>query len=159
MKIKSFSAKEAVAPVRFCMIEEKTSKPVTRWISGSFAEVSLEGMKITASMSEAEVETLVGRYVRVKVSFKLPGTAEAIAATGAIVYFRRGVAVAEADTMYFDISFVAIDYSTRYVIGEFINRRLNSPASNNILNFREKKIRDAGMIPQVPRMEHVNFAF
>jgi hypothetical protein len=159
MKINNFTAKEAGAPVRFCMIDEKTSRPITQWMDGSFAEVSLEGMKIMAPMSEAEAEMLVGQYVQIKLSFRLPGAGKAIAATGNIVYFLRGSAASKATAITFDISFVTIDYSDRDAIGEFIHQRINSPASNKMHYFQDKKIRDAGMIPQVSCMAHANFAF
>jgi c-di-GMP-binding flagellar brake protein YcgR len=119
---------EVVAPARFRLIEEKTSKPLTDWMNGSTADVSLGGVQVTAPMSEEQVEELVDEYVRIEFSCQLPGTSKAIAATAAIAYFLRGATSPTATTVTFGLSFVAIDNSAEDIIGEFIRQRINSPA-------------------------------
>jgi c-di-GMP-binding flagellar brake protein YcgR len=119
---------EVVTPVRFRLIEEKTLKPLTDWINGSTVDVSLGGVKITAPMSEAEVDTLIGKYVLISLSCQLPGNPKTISATATIAYFLRGAAVSKATTITFGASFVNIDYGAEDVIGEFIHQRIDSPA-------------------------------
>jgi c-di-GMP-binding flagellar brake protein YcgR len=119
---------EVVAPVRFRLIEENTSKPLSDWMNGSTADVSLGGAKVTAPMPEAQVETLVDQYVLIEFSCQLPGTPKAIAATAAIAYFLRGASSLKATAVTFGLSFVAIDNSAKDVIGEFVRQRINSPA-------------------------------
>jgi c-di-GMP-binding flagellar brake protein YcgR len=120
---------EVVAPIRFRLIEEKTSKSLTDWITGSTADVSLGGVKLTAPMSEEQVEELVDQYVLIELSYQLPGTPAAIAATATIAYFLRGATSSTATTVTFGISFVAIENSAKDVISEFIRQRIAPPHS------------------------------
>ena len=119
---------EVVAPIRFRLIEETTSKPLTDWMDGSTADVSLGGLKVTAPMPEAQVEELVDEYVFVEFSCRLPGTPQDIAAIAEIVYFLRGGKASTAPTVTFGLSFVTIDNHAKDVIGEFIRQQINSPA-------------------------------
>jgi c-di-GMP-binding flagellar brake protein YcgR len=119
---------EVVTPARFRIIDEKTSKPLTDWMNGSTADLSLGGVKVTAPMPETQVETLVDQYVRIEFSCQLPGTPKAIAATAAIAYFLRGATLSKATTVTFGLSFVAIDNSAEDIISDFIRQRINSPA-------------------------------
>ncbi len=116
---------EVVAPVRFRMIDEKTSKPQTDWINGSTADVSLGGVKVVAPMPESKVEMLVDQYVLIEFSFQLPDTPKAIAATAAIAYFLRGATKQKATTVTFGLSFVTIDNSAKDVISDFIHQRID----------------------------------
>jgi hypothetical protein len=149
MKAEAFST-EVVTPVRFRIIKEKTSKPLTDWMKGFTLEVSLEGVKINAPMSEEEIETLVRRYAHIKLFFQLPDTPRAIAATATIVYFQRGATVSKYTMITFGLSFVAIDYSARDVISEFIHQRVNSSTLNKIYHFPIKKTPDTKMKPLIP---------
>jgi len=81
---------EVVAPIRFRLIDETTSKPETDWMNGSTVDVSLGGFKVTAPMPEEQVEELVDDYVLIEFSCQLPGAAKAVGATANIVYFMRG---------------------------------------------------------------------
>ncbi len=119
---------EVVAPARFRLIEEKTSKPLTDWINGSTADLSMGGVKVTAPMPEAQVETLVDQYILIEFSCQLPGTPKAIAATATIAYFLRGATSSKATTVTFGLSFVTIDNSAEDLISDFIRQRINSPA-------------------------------
>ncbi len=119
---------EVIAPARFRMIEEETSKPLTDWMNGSTADVSLGGVKVTAPMPDDLVEELVDDYGLIEFSCQLPGTPKAIAGTGTIAYFLRGTTVSNATTATFGLSFVAIDNSSEDVIGDFIRKRIDSPA-------------------------------
>jgi c-di-GMP-binding flagellar brake protein YcgR len=120
---------EVVAPIRFRLIDEATSKPQTDWMNGSTADVSLGGLKVTAPVPEAQVEELVDDYDLIELTCQLPGSVKAIAATATIVYFLRGETASKEPTITFGLSFVAIDNSAKDVIGEFIRQRINSPAS------------------------------
>jgi c-di-GMP-binding flagellar brake protein YcgR len=119
---------EVVAPIRFRLIEETTSKPLTDWMNGSTVDVSLGGVKVTAPMPEAQVEMLVDRYVLIEFSCQLPGTPTGIAATATVAYFLRGVTVSKAPTATFGLSFVSIDNSAKDIIAEFIRLHINFPA-------------------------------
>ena len=121
---------EVVAPARFRLIEEKTSKPLTDWMNGSTVDVSLGGFKVTAPMPEEQVEELVDDYVLIEFSCQLPGAAKAVGATANIVYFMRGAPASKDSTVTFGLSFVTIDGKAKDVIGEFIRRRINSPAQS-----------------------------
>ena len=118
---------EVVAPARFRLIEEKTSKPLTDWMNGSTADLSLGGVKVTAPMPEAQVETLVDQYIRIEFSCQLPGAPKAIAATASIAYFLRGATSPKATTVTFGLSFITIDNSSEDIISDFIRQRINSP--------------------------------
>jgi c-di-GMP-binding flagellar brake protein YcgR len=117
---------EVIMPVKFRMIEEKTSKPLTDWINGSTVDISLGGMKGIAPMPESQVEMLVDRYVLIEFSCHLPGTPAAVAGTASIAYFLRGAAMKNAATATFGLSFVTIDSSAKDVIGEFIRQHIDS---------------------------------
>ena len=119
---------EVETPVQFRLIEEKTSKPLTDWMKGSTVDVGLGGVKITASMSKAEEETLVDKYMFIELSFQLPGAPTTIAATATIAYFLHGTAGPETTKVTFGTSFVNIDFSTRDALGEFIRQRIDSPS-------------------------------
>ena len=125
---REFFRVEVVTPVKFKLIQEKGSKPLTDWIKGITTDVSLGGVKITADMTEDEAETLVRQYVRIKLSFKLPGTAKAVAATATIAYFLRGAMESKSHLITFGVSFVKIDSSAEDVISGFIHKRIDSPA-------------------------------
>jgi c-di-GMP-binding flagellar brake protein YcgR len=118
---------EVVAPVRFRMVDEKTSKPLTSWMNGSTADVSLGGMKVIAPVPESQVEDLIDQCVLVEFSCQLPGTPKAITATAPIVYFLRGATNSKATAITFGLSFANIDYNARNIIGEFINKSIGSP--------------------------------
>ena len=124
---RKFFRVEVVAPIRFRLMEEATSKPVTDWMKGSTVDLSLGGVKVTAPMPEPEVEELVDDYVLIEFSCRLPGTPTAIAGTANIVYFLRGAATSKAPTVTFGVSFVKIDNSAKDVIAEFIHQRIDSP--------------------------------
>jgi c-di-GMP-binding flagellar brake protein YcgR len=119
---------EVVTPIKFRMIEEKTSKPLTDWMNGSTADISLGGVKVTAPMSEEQVEELVDEYVHIECSCQLPGTPQAIAATASIAYFLRGATSSKATTVTFGLEFINIGNSAEDIIGDFIRQRINSPA-------------------------------
>jgi c-di-GMP-binding flagellar brake protein YcgR len=119
---------EVDAPVRFRMIEEATSKPLTDWMNGETADVSLGGMKIIAPMPEAQVEEWIDQYALVEFSCKLPGTPKAIAATATIAYFLRGATNSKATAVTFGLSFVTIDFSAKDAIGDFIRQSIDSAA-------------------------------
>ena len=121
---------EVVAPIRFRLIDETTSKPETDWMNGSTVDVSLGGFKVTAPMPEELVEELVDDYVLIEFSCQLPGAAKAVGATANIVYFMRGAPASKDSTVTFGLSFVTIDGKAKDVIGEFIRRRINSPAQS-----------------------------
>jgi c-di-GMP-binding flagellar brake protein YcgR len=121
---------EVVAPIRFQLIDETTSKPETDWMNGSTVDVSLGGFKVTAPMPEEQVEELVDDYVLIEFSCQLPGAAKAVGATANIVYFMRGAPASKDSTVTFGLSFVTIDGKAKDVIGEFIRRRINSPAQS-----------------------------
>jgi c-di-GMP-binding flagellar brake protein YcgR len=116
---------EVVTPVRFRMIEEKTSKPLTEWMNGSTADVSLGGVKIIAPMPESQVELLIDQYGLIEFSYQLPGAPKAIAGTAAIAFFLHGETKPKASTVTFGLSFVTIDNSVRDVLGEFIRQRID----------------------------------
>jgi c-di-GMP-binding flagellar brake protein YcgR len=116
---------EVVTPVRFRMIEEKTSKPFTDWMNGSTADVSLGGVKIIAPMPESQVELLIDQYGLIEFSYQLPGAPKAIAGTAAIAYFQRGATKPTAAIVTFGLSFVTIDNSVKDVLGEFIRQRID----------------------------------
>jgi c-di-GMP-binding flagellar brake protein YcgR len=116
---------EVVTPVRFRLIEEKAGNPLTDWINGSTVDVSLGGVKVTAPMSEDLVETLVGQYVLIELSFQLPSTPKTITATATIAYFLRGAMGSKATTVTFGVSFVAIENSAEDILGEFIRKGLD----------------------------------
>ncbi len=118
---------EVIAPVKFRVIDEKTSKPLTDWMNGSVADVSLGGMKVTAPMPESQVEMLVDQYVLMEISCQLPGIPKAVDATASIAYFQRGATNLKATVVTFGLSFVTIDFSARDILGEFINQRIDSP--------------------------------
>jgi c-di-GMP-binding flagellar brake protein YcgR len=117
---------EVDAPVRFRMIEEKTSKPLTDWMNGSTADVSLGGVKIIAPMPESQVEELVDQYVLVELSCQLPGTPKAFTATATIAYFLRGATNLKATAVTFGLSFVNIEFSAKDVLGDFIRQSIDS---------------------------------
>jgi c-di-GMP-binding flagellar brake protein YcgR len=117
---------EVEAPIRFRLIEQTTSKPLTNWMNGSTADVSLGGVKVTAPMQEPQVETLVTQYMRVEFSFQLPGNPTAIASTATIAYFLRGATSSKATTVTFGLSFVTIDNKAEDVIGDFIRQRIST---------------------------------
>jgi c-di-GMP-binding flagellar brake protein YcgR len=119
---------EVDAPIRFRLIEENTSKPLTGWINGSTVDISLGGLKVTATMPESEVEELVDEIMHIELSCKLPGTAKDIAATATIAYFLRGAAAPKVTNVTFGLSFVTIDNAAEDTIGDFIRKRINSPA-------------------------------
>ena len=119
---------ELDTPIRFRLIEEKTSKPLTDWMNGITADVGLGGVKIIAAMSEAKVETLVDKYVFIELSFQLPGAAEAISATATIAYFMRGATMSKATMVSFGASFVTIDNTAEDALGKFISQRIDPPA-------------------------------
>jgi c-di-GMP-binding flagellar brake protein YcgR len=119
---------EVDAPIRFRLIEENTSKPLTGWINGSTVDISLGGLKVTATMPESEVEELVDEIMHIELSCKLPGTAKDISATATIAYFLRGAAAPKATIVTFGLAFVTIDNTAEDVIGDFIRKRINSPA-------------------------------
>ena len=148
MTTKTFS-REVVTTVRFQLIKEKTSTPLTQWMNGFTTDVSLDGVKITAPMSEAEVETLVRQYALIKLSFQLPGSSKAIDATATTAYFVRGIAVSNATTITFGVSFVTIDYSAQDVIGEFILKRINCPTLKKMYHFPDKRMPDARRKAQI----------
>jgi hypothetical protein len=149
MTAKNFSRK-VVTPVRFQLIEETTSNPLTQLMNGFTAEVSQDGVKIAAPMSEAEAETLVGQYALIKLSFQLPGTSKIIATTATIANFIRGATVSNATMITFGVSFVAIDYSAQDVIGEFILQRNNSPVIKGVYHFIDTKVLNFRRKHQVP---------
>ena len=151
-------SREMVTPVRFQLIKEKASNPLTDLMNGFTTEVSLDGVKITAWMSDAEVEMLVLQYVLIKLSFKLPGALNTINATAAIEIFQRGAAMSKATMITFRVSFVDIDYSDQDLIGEFILQRTNCPTSKKIYCFQDKKILDAQREPQIPCIMQASFA-
>lgn len=122
---------EVDVPVRFRIIEEKTSKPLTDWLSGSTADVSLGGVRVIAPMPEPKVEMLVDQYVVIECSFQLPGAPKEITATASIAYFLRGATKHKATTVTFGLSFVAIDGNAEDLIGEFIRRRIDTIAKSN----------------------------
>jgi c-di-GMP-binding flagellar brake protein YcgR len=119
---------EVDTPIRFRLIEENTSKPLTDWMKGITADVGLGGVKVIASMSQSKVETLVDKYVVIELSFQLPGTAKTIAAKASIAYFMRGDTTSKATMVSFGAQFVTIDNSAEDIIGEFISQRTDSPA-------------------------------
>ena len=149
MTTKTFS-REVVTPVRFQLIKEKPSSPLTQWMNGLITDVSLDGVEITAPVSEAEAETMVRQYAIIKLSFQLPGTSKTIAATATIEYFVRGTAASDVTTITFGVSFVTIDYSAQDVIGAFIHQRVNGPALNKKHHFTDKKIPDVRREPLIP---------
>jgi c-di-GMP-binding flagellar brake protein YcgR len=116
---------EVDAPIRFRLIEETSSKPLTDWINGSTVDVSLGGVKVTAPMPEAQVEMLVDQYVLIEFACRLPGTPRGIAATATVAYFLHGAAASKAPTITFGLSFVAIDDSAKDVIAAFIRTHIN----------------------------------
>ena len=116
---------EVDAPIRFRLIEETSSKPLTDWINGSTVDVSLGGVKVIAPMPEAQVEMLVDQYVHIEFACQLPGTSMGIAATATIAYFLRGATASKAPAVTFGLSFVAIDNSAQDVIAGFIRSRIN----------------------------------
>ena len=95
---------EVVAPIRFRLIDETTSKPETDWMNGSTVDVSLGGFKVTAPMPEEQVEELVDDYVLIEFSCQLPGAAKAVGATANIVYFMRGAPASKDSTVTFGLS-------------------------------------------------------
>ena len=117
---------EVDTPVRFRLMEEKTSKPFTDWLNGSIADVGLGGVKVIAPMSKTEVEILVDKYVFIELSFQLPGAPKAIDATASLAYFLRGATSSEATTVTFGVSFVTIDMSAKDTLGDFIRQRIDS---------------------------------
>jgi c-di-GMP-binding flagellar brake protein YcgR len=125
---RNFFRIEVVTPVRFRLIEEKSAKPLTDWISGSTIDVSLGGVKVIAPMPEAQVETLVDQYVLIELSYHLPGTPKEITVTATVAYFLRGATVSKATTVTFGVSFVAVENSDKDVIGEFIRQCIDSQA-------------------------------
>ena len=122
---------EAVTPVRFRMIEEKTSKPLTDWMNGSTADVSLGGVKVIAPMPESQVEMLIDQYVLIEFSYQLPDTAKAITGTATLAYFLRGATVSRTATVTFGLSFVTIDSSAKDIVGEFIRQRIDMTPMTN----------------------------
>ena len=116
---------EVIAQARFRLIDQKTLKGLTDWINGSTADISLGGVKITASMPEPQIEMMVDQYVLIEFSCQLPGTPGAIAATGSVAYFLRGAKASKATAVTFGLSFVDIDNNSKDVIGEFIRPRVN----------------------------------
>jgi hypothetical protein len=149
MMTKVFS-REIVSPVSFQLIKEKSSNPLTPLMNGFTADVSLDGVKITASMPEEEVETLVRQYALIKLSFSLPGTAKAIAATAAIEYFVRGATSPDATAVTFRVSFLDIDHSAQDVIGEFIRQRINRSTPEKTHHFPGKTVFEATREPRIP---------
>lgn len=123
---REFYRVEVVAPVRFRLIEEKTSKPLTEWMNGSTADVGLGGMKIIASISKDEEEMLVDKYVFVELSFQLPGTPKPITANASIAYFLHLATTSKSSTITFGVSFVSIDGIAEDVISDFIHKRVDS---------------------------------
>jgi hypothetical protein len=119
---------EVDTPIRFRLIEENSSKPLTDWMNGITADVGLGGVKVIASMSNAKAEMLVDKYVSIELSFKLPGVAKAISATAAMAYYMRGATKAKTTMVSFGASFVTIDNSAKDALGEFISQRIDSPA-------------------------------
>jgi hypothetical protein len=117
---------EVVVPVQFRLIEEKTSKRLTDWVHGTSADVGLGGVKILASMTKAQAEMLVDKYVVIEVSFQLPGTSAAVAATGDIAYFMLLAKAARSSTVTFGVSFSSIDSNFEDIIGGFIHKRVDS---------------------------------
>ena len=158
MKTEKFS-NEVVTPVRFRMIKEKTSKPLTDWMKGFTLSVSLEGVKITAPMSEEEIETLVRQYSFIKLLFQLPDAPNAIAATAIIVSFLRGATLPKETMITFGVSFVTIDHRAKEIISEFIHKRINSSTSHKIFRFPYRKMRDAPIKPLIHSRAQVNVAF
>jgi c-di-GMP-binding flagellar brake protein YcgR len=122
---------EVAVPVRFRMIEEKTSKPLSDWINGSTADVSQGGLKIIASMTDPQAETLVDRYVLIEFSCQLPGSQKAVSGTASIAYYVHDAAKQKAKTVTFGVSFVNLDYSAQDVIGDFIRRHIEADAMTN----------------------------
>jgi hypothetical protein len=151
MTTKNFSRK-VVTPVRFQVIKEDALNPQTLWMNGFTTDVSLDGVKITAPMSEAEVETLVNQYVLIKLSFQLPGTSKAINATASIAYFVRDQVMSNAAMITLGASFVTIDYSAQDVIGEFIHHRINFQPLNKMYHFLDKKVSDVRRRHLIPCM-------
>jgi hypothetical protein len=149
MTTKAFSRK-IVTPIRFQLIREKSSNPLTLWMNGFTADVSLNGLKITAPMSDEDVETLVRRYALIKLLFQLPGTSKVITATAAIAYFVRGETVSNATMVTFGVSFVTIDYSDQDAIGAFILQRTCCPTIQNAYRFLGKKVIDVKRKSKVP---------
>ena len=119
---------EAVIPVLFRLIEEKTSEATTNWINGSTADISLGGVKVTAPMTEAQIEAMVDRYVLVDFSFKLPGAPKPVGATATVAYFLRGATAAKMTNVTFGLSFVTTEESVKDLIGEFIRKRISVAA-------------------------------
>ena len=118
---------EVAVPVKFRMIEEKTSKPLSDWMEGSTADVSLGGVKVIAPMPGSQVDMLVDRYVLIEFSCQLPGTPTAVAGTASIAYFLRGETMQQkTTTVTFGLSFVTIDSGAKDVIGEFIRQHIDS---------------------------------
>jgi hypothetical protein len=117
---------EVDAPVRFRMIQEKTSEPLTDWMNGSTADVSLGGIKVIAPMPESHVEEWVDQYVLIEFSCQLPGAPKAITATATVAYFLRGATNSNATAVTFGLSFVTIDFSARDIIGDFIRQSIDS---------------------------------
>jgi c-di-GMP-binding flagellar brake protein YcgR len=115
---------EVVTPVRFRVIEQKTSKPLTDWMNGDTEDLSLGGMKIVAPMPESQVEEVFDQYVLLELSCKLPDTPKAFTATAAIAYFLHGATNLKATAVTFGLSFVSIDSGAKDTIGNFIRRSI-----------------------------------
>lgn len=147
-----------ITPIRFQFIKEKTSSPITDLMNGFTTEVSLDGVKITAWMSDTEVETLLLQYVLISLSFQLPGTSDAIAATATIANFLRCAMMSKAAMITFGVLFVDIDYSDKDLIGEFILQRIKSPTLKKMHHIQDKKIFDARREAQIPCMAQANFS-
>ncbi len=123
---RKFFRVEVSTPVKFRLIEEDTSKPLSEWVDGSLADIGLGGVKIVASMPEEESEMLIDRYMVIELSFQLPGTPKPITATASIAYFLRGAQVSNTAAITFGVSFVNIDFKDKDIIGDFIRQRLEA---------------------------------
>lgn len=122
---------EVAVPVKFRLIDDKTSQPLTEWLNGSSADVSLGGAMIVATMPKPKIEMLIGQYARIELSFHLPGTPGEITATAAIAYFLVDSTLPHATAITLGLTFETIAPHTQDIIGEFIRQRINTMHATN----------------------------
>lgn len=116
---------EVATPVRFRVIDLKTSKPLSDWLNGETEDLSMGGMKIVAPMPESQVDELFDQYVLLELSCQLPGTQNALTVTAAIAYFLHGATNAKATAVTFGLSFEKIDSDAKDIIGNFIRKSIS----------------------------------
>jgi c-di-GMP-binding flagellar brake protein YcgR len=116
---------EVATPVRFRIIEQKTSKPLTDWMNGETEDLSLGGIKIVAPMPESQVEELIDQYVQIELSCQLPGAPKVFTAIATIAYFLHGATNSMATAVTFGLSFVTIDSNAKDIIGNFIRQSID----------------------------------